>query len=61
MSKVVQLITTTDLQGCGTLRKISTEQVWRVSRESSSKVMFKKKLLFHLKYFPDSDWLKAHV
>ena len=57
----MQLITTTDLQGCGTLRKISTEQVWRVSRESSTKVMFKKKLLFHLKYFPDSDWLKVDV
>ena len=57
----MQLITTTDLQGCGTLRKISTEQVWRVSRESSTKVMFKKIYIFHLKYFPDSDWLKVDV
>ena len=52
ISKVVQLITTTDLQGCGTLRKISTEQVWRVSRESSTKVMFKKKIILSFKIFP---------
>ena len=52
ISKVVQLITTTDLQGCGTLRKISTEQVWRVSRESRTKVMFKKKIIISFKIFP---------